>query len=211
MKITTIFLDFDGVVADTEPLYGIFWGQMADKYHLGTDFPALIKGMTMTAIFDRYFPNVPEEERQEIVRDCQSYEGTMDYREVAGAIDFIRLLKQKNYKVGLVTSSPGSKMGRALGQLCLEDVFDTVVTADRIQQGKPHPMCYLMAATDLRVKPQECVVFEDSFSGIEAGNRAGMKVIGLATTNSAEAISGKVHAVIPDFSDAGKVLDYFVN
>lgn len=211
MKITTVFLDFDGVVADTEPLYGVFWGSIAEKYHLAPDFPALIKGMTMTAIFDRYFPLLPEKERQGIIRDCQDFELTMDYREIAGAIDFIRLLKQKNYKVGLVTSSSGSKMQRALGQLQLEGVFDTIVTADRIKQGKPHPMCYLLAATDLQAEPWECVVFEDSFSGIEAGTEAGMRVVGLATTNPAETIADKVHAVIPDFADAVKVLSCFVN
>ena len=45
MDITTIFFDFDGVVADTEPLYDIFWRQVAEKYHIGIpDFPAKIKG-----------------------------------------------------------------------------------------------------------------------------------------------------------------------
>jgi beta-phosphoglucomutase-like phosphatase (HAD superfamily) len=48
---------------------------------------------------------------------------------------------------------------------------------------------------------ENCIVFEDSFHGIEAGNRAGMKVIGLSTTNSAEAIADKCALVIPDFTD----------
>ena len=48
MDITTIFFDFDGVVADTEPLYDIFWRQVAEKYHIGIpDFPAKIKGTTL--------------------------------------------------------------------------------------------------------------------------------------------------------------------
>ena len=68
-------------------------------------------------------------------------------------------------------------------------------------------MCYLLAARDLQVDPGECVVFEDSFSGIQAGTVAGMRVIGLAKTNPEEAIGDKVSAVIPDFSRPEKVLE----
>lgn len=56
MDITTIFFDFDGVVADTEPLYDIFWRQVAEKYHIGIpDFPAKIKGTTLQRIYDFIF------------------------------------------------------------------------------------------------------------------------------------------------------------
>jgi beta-phosphoglucomutase-like phosphatase (HAD superfamily) len=59
----------------------------------------------------------------------------------------------------------------------------------------------MLGAEMLGVEKNYCIVFEDSFHGIEAGNRAGMKVIGLATTNSAEAIADKCALVIPDFTD----------
>jgi beta-phosphoglucomutase-like phosphatase (HAD superfamily) len=51
------------------------------------------------------------------------------------------------------------------------------------------------------VKPEDCLVFEDSFSGIESGTRAGMRVIGLSTTNPEEKIKDKVYAVIHDFKN----------
>ena len=176
MDITTIFFDFDGVVADTEPLYDIFWRQVAEKYHIG--IPA-----------------------------CDEYEETMDFPEVKGAVRFLHMLKTKGYRVGLVTSSYRIKIERALKLMDIEKVFDTIVTADRITSGKPDPMCYLLAARDLQVDPGECVVFEDSFSGIQAGTVAGMRVIGLATTNPEEAIGDKVSAVIPDFSRPEKILE----
>ena len=190
MDITTIFFDFDGVVADTEPLYDIFWRQVAEKYHIGIpDFPAKIK------------------ELGKITRACDEYEETMDFPEVKGAVRFLHMLKTKGYRVGLVTSSYRIKIERALKLMDIEKVFDTIVTADRITSGKPDPMCYLLAARDLQVDPGECVVFEDSFSGIQAGTVAGMRVIGLATTNPEEAIGDKVSAVIPDFSRPEKVLE----
>ena len=208
MSITTVLFDFDGVVADTEPLYDIFWGQIAEKYHIGIpDFSAKIKGTTLQRIYKLYFSDYSSEEHEKITRACEEYEETMDFPEVKGAVQFLHMLKAKGFRVGLVTSSYRIKMERALKLLGLEPVFDTMVTADRITAGKPDPMCYLLAARDLQVKPGECVVFEDSFSGIQAGTAAGMRVIGVATTNPEKAICDKVSAVIPDFSQPEKILE----
>ena len=164
MDITTIFFDFDGVVADTEPLYDIFWRQVAEKYHIGIpDFPAKIKGTTLQRIYELYFSDYSSEELGKITRACDEYEETMDFPEVKGAVRFLHMLKTKGYRVGLVTSSYRIKIERALKLMDIEKVFDTIVTADRITSVKPDPMCYLLAARDLQVDPGECVVFEDSF------------------------------------------------
>lgn len=211
-KITAVLFDFDGVVADTETLYGVFWGKMAERYRLGIpDFTLQVKGMTMGAIFEKFFPGYPETEKRRIIEECMDYEYRMEYREVPGATGFIHWLKEKGFRVGLVTSSPDSKLAFALERLHLTAVFDTIVSADRIERGKPDPMCYRLAAADLKVPPAGCVVFEDSFFGIEAGKRAGMKVVGVSTTNPAEKIAEKADAVIPDFTDRDKVLACFVN
>ena len=211
-KITAVLFDFDGVVADTEGLYAVFWGNIAERYRLNIpDFTLQVKGMTMGAIFEKFFPGYPETEKQRIIEECMDYEYRMEFREVPGATGFIQWMKDRDYRVGLVTSSPDSKLEFALERLHLSDAFDTVVSADRIVRGKSDPMCYRLAAADLNVPPDECVVFEDSFFGIEAGKRAGMRVIGLSTTNPAKKIAEKADAVIPDFTDRDKVLSYFVN
>jgi len=101
----------------------------------------------------------------------------------------------------LVTSSDDAKLKRAFRLLKLDNLFDTVVSADRITKGKPDPMCYLLAASDLHVSPSDSLVFEDSFAGIQAGTNAGMRVIGLSTTNSEESLKDKVYQVIPDFQN----------
>ena len=77
--------------------------------------------------------------------------------------------------------------------------MDAIITADKVTHSKPHPECFLLGAETLGIPIENCVVFEDSFHGIEAGTRAGMKVIGLATTNPASAIEDKASMVIPDF------------
>ena len=109
------------------------------------------------------------------------------------------MLKEHGVQIGLVTSSDNAKVKRAFRLLHLDNLFDTLVTADRITQGKPDPMCYLLAANDLNVSPADCIVFEDSFNGIQSGKDAGMRVIGLSTTNPAESLRDKVYEVIPNF------------
>ena len=109
------------------------------------------------------------------------------------------MLKEHGVQIGLVTSSDNAKVKRAFGLLHLDNLFDTLVTADRITQGKPDPMCYLLAAKDLNVSPEDCIVFEDSFNGLKAGMASGATVIGLATTNSREDIAPLCHYVLDDF------------
>ena len=207
-KRRVALFDFDGVVADTEPLYDIFWEGIAEKYHIDVpDFTSKIKGITLQHIYYTYFAACSTDETDRITSAISDYERDMKFPEIPGVVEFFSFLKQYGYRLGLVTSSSMAKMQIALKKMGLESVFDTLVTADRITVGKPDPMCYLLAAADLQAQPDACVVFEDSFSGIQAGKAAGMRVVGLATTNPREAILEQVDAVIPDFQDAGRVLD----
>lgn len=209
-RITTVLFDFDGVVADTEPLYDRFWDGMAKDCHIDIPhFSSLIKGTTLPSIFATYFSNYSPEELQRIASAITEYESRMSFPEVPGAINFLHRLKREGYKIGLVTSSSAEKMEMALRKMELENVFDVLVTADRISRGKPDPMCYLLAAEELDASPSACVAFEDSLSGIQAGSRAGMRVIGVATTLPADKIRDAVYAVIPDFRDDSRILDYF--
>lgn len=196
----TAFFDFDGVVVDTEPIYDLFWNEAAQRYGLGIDnFANIIKGTTLPYLLETYFSNHSEEFRQMVIKESTDYEKTMPIPPMPGSIEFIRLLKEKGVRIGLVTSSDNTKVARAFQLLGLDNTFDTVVTADRITRGKPDPMCYLLAASDLNVSPEDCIVFEDSFFGIQAGNDAGMRVIGLSTTNSPQSLQDKVFEVIPNF------------
>ena len=82
----------------------------------------------------------------------------------------------------------------------LKQSVDRILTAEMFTRSKPDPECFLLGATVFDTVPENCVVFEDSFHGLEAGNRAGMTVIGLATTNPEEQIRDKAKAVIQDFN-----------
>lgn len=201
-KPIAALFDFDGVVVDTEPQYTLFWDEKGKKYHPEIpNFGHHIKGQTLIQIYKQFFRE-PEGLQDEITRQLLDYELTMHFEYIDGVVDFMKELREKGVKLAIVTSSNDAKMANAYREHPgLKTMVDFIVTADRVTHSKPHPECFLLGAEMLGVEKDNCIVFEDSFHGIEAGNRAGMKVIGLATTNSAEAIAAKCALVIPDFTD----------
>lgn len=206
-KNTAILFDFDGVIVNTEPLYDIYMNELGERYNLGIDNLAdKVKGMTTPEVIKKYFGHLNDDELEKFKKEMLDFETSMDFPLIEGVLDFIKYLKENDYKVALVTSSQRIKMERALKILHLDSTFDSMVTADRITQGKPHPMCFLLAAKDLNVEPENCIVFEDSINGINAGLASKMKVIGLTTSFSDSEIGDKVYATIPDFSDLNHVI-----
>ena len=201
-KPIAALFDFDGVVVDTEPQYTLFWDVLGKKYHPEIpEFGHHIKGQTLTQIYSQYFLQ-PEGLQDEITRQLLDYELTMHFEYIDGVVAFMKELREKGVRLAIVTSSNDAKMANAYREHPeLKSMVDAIITADRVTHSKPHPECFLLGAETLDVPVENCIVFEDSFHGIEAGNKAGMKVIGLATTNPAEAIADKVNLTIPDFVD----------
>ena len=194
--------DFDGVVVDTEPQYSLFWDEKGEKYHPEIpEFGYHIKGQTLTQIYSQYFLQ-PEGLQSEITRELLDFETRMSFEFIPGVVDFMKELRRKGVKIAIVTSSNDQKMANAHRALPeLKSMVDAIITADKVTHSKPHPECFLLGAETLQMPIDRCIVFEDSFHGLESGNRAGMKVIGLATTNPASSIADKASLVIPDFVD----------
>ena len=80
-----------------------------------------------------------------------------------------------------------------------KQLFDAILTSEDFEFSKPHPDCYLKGAARFGAEPAECVVFEDSFNGLKSGRAAGMKVVGVATTNPKEAIAPLSDIQITDY------------
>ncbi len=83
--------------------------------------------------------------------------------------------------VGLATMSYCPQVQRVLQILNLSDAFDFVATRDDVEHGKPDPEIYLMVAEEFNVPPHECLVIEDSPSGVEAAVAANMQVVAVST------------------------------
>ena len=198
-KPIAALFDFDGVIMDTEPQYTLFWDAIGQVYYPEIpNFGHHIKGQSLKELYKNYFGEV-EGLQDHITQKLLEFEGQMHFEYIAGAAEFIRELRERGVRIAIVTSSNDAKMANAYREHPeILSMVDAIITADRVTHSKPHPECFLLGAETLDVPVENCIVFEDSFHGIEAGNRAGMKVIGLATTNPAEAIAEKVNLTIPD-------------
>lgn len=188
--------DLDGVLVDTEGIYTEFWHSVDVRFPTGVPrFEYVIKGNTLGAILSTYFPDA--EVRARILDMLAEHERTMDYRPFAGTASFLASLRAAGIPSAIVTSSSRLKMDNlfaALPWLC--DAVDIVVTGDDVTRSKPDPEGYNIASARLGLDPSQCVVFEDSLAGIEAGRRAGGKVVGIATTNSAERLVSSTDMVV---------------
>jgi len=209
MKTTELkaaLFDLDGVVFDTEPQYTVFWGEQCRKYH--PEQPGLehiIKGSTLTQIYDRWFDGELKPARDVITNQLNEFEQSMDYDYIFGFKAFIEDLRSHGVKTAVVTSSNVPKMEsvyRKRGDFM--SLFDAVLTSEDFAESKPSPDCYLRAAARFGAEPEECVVFEDSLNGLRSGRSAGMYVVGLTTTNSKECIESLSDCQIDNY----KSMDY---
>ena len=194
--------DLDGVVFDTEPQYSVFWGMICRQYH--PEHPGLeheIKGSTLTQIYDRWFSGPLASERASITARLDDYEQQMHYDYITGFEALVADLHRHGVKTAVVTSSNIPKMESVYRyQPRFKELFDAILTSEDFSRSKPDPDCYLKAAARFNVSPEECIVFEDSFNGLKSGRAAGMRVVGLATTNSAEAIAPYSDIQISDYN-----------
>ena len=189
-KFKAALFDLDGVVFDTEPQYTVFWGGICRQYH--PEHPGLeheIKGQTLTQIYDRWFSGPLLSEQDSITARLNDYEQQMHYDYIAGFEPLIATLHHHGVKTAVVTSSNIPKMESVYRyQMGFCSLFDAILTSEDFERSKPDPDCYIKAAQRLDTENDECIVFEDSFNGLKSGRAAGMTVVGLATTNTVEAI-----------------------
>lgn len=104
------------------------------------------------------------------------------------AVTLLRKVRRQGYPTGLATMSYRRDVQRILQELHWTCLFDVVVTADDVQRGKPDPEIYLRAARALAVQPAECLVIEDSPSGIAGALAAGMRCIAVPSTLTLRAV-----------------------
>ncbi|MGN0223547.1 MAG: HAD family hydrolase [Muribaculaceae bacterium] len=180
MYSNAVLFDLDGVILDTEGIYTDFWAEIGRRYSVPVDdFAHVIKGNTLARIFDTYFPN--ESDREEIRHLLKEQELTMEYRPFPGALELMEGLHKAGIATAIVTSSNAVKMQHIFERLPqLAALTDVLITDEDVTHSKPHPQGYLSAAEGLDA--EQFMVVEDSLAGIEAGHRAGAKVVGLATT-----------------------------
>ena len=184
-----VFWDMDGTLIDTEPLWGIATYELGEL--LGRPLTAEVRERTVGVNFDTTLRIVAEWAGHSLVDgDVERYKAWMYARmrellsegvEVnPGVGELLVALKQRGTPMLVCTNTE-----RELADACIDAVgrefFVDTITADEVARAKPHPDMYLEAARRVGASPADCLVVEDSWSGMSAGAAAGCAVLGLAS------------------------------
>jgi beta-phosphoglucomutase family hydrolase len=200
--------DMDGTLIDNTPYHFKSWQALFKKYGKGElskdTYYTQISGVPVMETIRRIFGNDHDEvglkallnEKEEFYRR----EYAPFVAPINGLEDFLTELKNAGVKMAMATSATVEDIDFILNKVPIRDDFDVVVNSTMVSKPKPNPQIFLKAAEKLNMPPEKCVVFEDSLAGIEAANRAGMKVVGITTGHTAAELQ-PVNLVINDYSE----------
>ena len=120
-------------------------------------------------------------------------------------------LKKSHIKMAVATSSMKWRVNKMLELLGIRDYFEVIVTADDVNNHKPHPEVFLKSAEKMKVRSDECLVFEDAPNGVEAARRAGMKIVAKLTPHNSRKFLKNADIIINRFRELNleKLRDLF--
>jgi HAD superfamily hydrolase (TIGR01509 family) len=122
-----------------------------------------------------------------------------DIKEIAGLTKLIETLHAHGIKTAIATTAPAKNRDFALKELDLDGKFEVILGDEHVSKGKPHPEIYESTAKQLGVAPEDCLVFEDTPSGVASGKSAGMTVVGILSSHSANELHDADY-VVSDFT-----------
>lgn len=205
-KIKGCIFDLDGVIVNTAKYHYLAWKRLADE--LGFEFTEKdnekLKGVSRMRSLEILLSvgriNASEEEKIKMAAKKNKwyveYISKLDKSEILpGVENFINMIKNEGIKVAIGSASKNTML--ILNRLGIKDLFDVIIDGNKVSKAKPDPEVFLLGAKGLNLKPEECVVFEDSEAGIEAAIRGNMHSIGIGNPN----ILKKAEKVIPGFEE----------
>jgi beta-phosphoglucomutase len=198
-----LILDMDGVIVDSNPLHRQVWAQYNRLFGIETDenmHQRMYGRRNDDIVRDFFGAHLTDEEvrahgaaKEQLFRD--TIRPVLQEALVPGVREFLQ--RHRGQPIGMATNAEPANVEFLLDAACLRPYFRAVVDGHQVSHPKPHPEIYLRAAELLEAEPRECVVFEDSLTGVEAARAAGMAVVGLTTSH--HELPGVV-LKIPDFN-----------
>ncbi len=189
--IKAVIFDMDGVLVDNHNFHVEAWGKFCREISVEIDIAEfrrkyfgkgnrdILSGLLNREVTDEEV-HLLGERKEAVYREV--YNGFVE--PVYGLVNFLKFAKSAGMKLAVATSAPVSNLDFIIDKLSIRNYFDCLTNGNEVAKAKPHPEVYLKTAQKLNLHPAECIVFEDSVSGIESAKNAGMKVIGLLTTHS---------------------------
>lgn len=216
-KVKAVIFDFNGTMMYDSPIHCQVWREFVPAHNGGTvsedDLEKRVLGRDNAQILTDFFGPMPKEEidrlayekEAEYRRRCR---GSEAFRLIDGAVEFLDWLKENGYPMTIATGSEVNNVNFYFEspELDLGRWFDRekVVYDDGTFVGKPEPEIYLRAATAIGQDCRDCIVFEDSFSGVKAARRAGaayVVALGLGSREKDFSDAGGVDMAVEDFKD----------
>lgn len=185
-------LDLDGVICDTAKFHFEAWKRLAAEYHYNlteADNEAL-KGVSradsLTFILNQANHSISAEQfESDLTRKNHWYLSLVEHMDQSyllnGVLDFFTKAKEMNIPIALGSASKNAKL--VLEKVGLLNQFDAIVDANLVTNGKPHPETFLKAAELINIPPNQCIVFEDSASGVQAAISGNMYAVGIGNAS----------------------------
>lgn len=205
MPIKGLIFDLDGVLVDTVPVHFSAWSRMLEEhgYKFGKrEYRNLVDGRPRFDGARAVMANHSEQEvRVAADKKNEYYVEAIDrgeFKVFEAAVTLVRQSLADGYVLAAASSS--ANVRTVLEKAGLLDAFSVVVGGDDVENGKPHPDIFLTAAEGLGLSVGECIVIEDSSSGVQAAKNGGFYCVGLQHEDHADDLQG-ADEIISSLSD----------
>ena len=175
--------DQDGLLFDTEVIFERSWLKAGEKFGLPVDLE-LTRRMSgcgrkeLVAVIDETFPGVDPESMVEYAhRLAAETQLAMTPVVKPGVREILAFCKSNGVRTAVASSSMRHLVDHNLAAAGLTGFFDAVVTGRDVENGKPAPDIFVLAAERIGISPSDCAVFEDAFTGIRAAHAAGCRPV----------------------------------
>ena len=184
MEIKAVLFDMDGLMVDTESLSteAFINSAKAQGYNMTKEETLKVLGFTKANIYQfwiDYFQGTNVDGKK-LVDDHYEYIENVLYtvgpEKMPYVEELLKYLREKNYKIAVASSSDTADIKNNLEKTKLEKYIDEIASGAEVENGKPAPDVFLLAAERLDVDPKDCLILEDSKAGVKAGKASGAMV-----------------------------------
>ena len=206
MRVKAVLFDMDGVLCDSEPIHVEAYREMFKSHGV------ILNKKDTADIFGKLDEHIIADICKKRRLHCDVYAMGREKRDIIPALlrklpmpvySYVKpfvVFAKKHAKIGLATSSSRKELEITLQRIRLRKTFKATLGKEDVHTHKPSPEIYRKLAAKLRVKPSECIVIEDSVTGVEAAKRAGIFCVAVLNSFPASKLK-KADLIVKNLND----------